>query len=449
VPHVNLSPAGVSTTSPRWSNVAERLARALKRLRRGDLAAAEHEVRAALRLAPDDAVAHNVLGLVLAERRDHAGAVDAFSAAIRLKVPFPEALINLAMVCNRTGRHEFALRVCELALAASPGNALALVNQGMAWKGLRRLAEAKRAFELAGEHPMARFNLGHTLLLENNLERGLPLYEERRTVLHTGAGLRGRAWTGEARPGDTLLVAPEQGLGDFLLMSRFFATLADRFARVIVHSPAPLASLIATLDPRLEVVTTLERARWDVWAPIMSLPLLLGVRRLEDVPTAPWLGAGLPDVPRERPRVGLNWAGNPAFAYDAVRSTSLDTFAPLLAIGGVEWVSLHRGAREHEAEAHGLAQPLREARDFLDTAAVLRGLDLVISTETALPNLSAAMGVPTCVLSVKDVDWRWTGWYRGVTVCDQDTPGDWSGPLAKAAAVLARCGSGARVEPPA
>jgi Flp pilus assembly protein TadD len=418
--------------------VSERLQRALKLLRKGDLAAAEREARAALRPSPDDAVAHNVLGLVLAERRDHAGALDEFSAAIRLKVPFPEALINLAMVCNRTGRHEFALRVCDLALAASPGNTLALVNQGMAWKGLRRLAEAKHSFELASPHPMARFNLGYVLLLENDLERGLPLCEERRTLLHTGAGLRGRAWTGDARPRDTLLVVPEQGLGDFLLMSRFFATLADRFARVIVHSPAPLARLIATLDPRLEVLTTLERARWDVWAPIMSLPLLLGVRRLEDVPTAPWLGAGLPEVARERPRVGLNWAGNPAFAQDAVRSTTLDTFAPLLAVGGIEWVSLHRGTREHEAEAHGLAQPLREARDFLDTAAVLRGLDLVVSTETAVPNLSAAMGVPTCVMSVKDVDWRWTGWYHGVTVCDQDTPGDWSGPIAKAAAVLAR-----------
>ena len=418
--------------------MGERLQRALKRLRKGDLAAAEHEARAALRSAPDDAVAHNVLGLVLAERRDHAGAVEAFSVAIRLKVPFPEALINLAMVCNRTGRHVHALRVCDLALAASPGNPLALVNQGMAWKGLRRLAEAKRAFALAGAHPMARFTLGHTQLLAHDLERGLPLCEERRIVLHTGAGLRGGAWTGDARPGDTLLVVPEQGLGDFLLMSRFFASLADRFARVIVHSPAPLARLVATLDPRLEVVTTLEGARWDVWAPIMSLPLLLGVRRIEDVPTAPWLGAGLPEVARARPRVGLNWAGNSAFAYDAVRSTTLDTFAPLLAPGGVEWASLHRGTREHEAEAHGLEQPLRGARDFLDTAAVLRGLDLVLSTETAIPNLSAAMGVPTCVLSVKDVDWRWTGWYRGVTVCDQDVPGDWSGPIAKAALALAR-----------
>jgi ADP-heptose:LPS heptosyltransferase len=248
--------------------------------------------------------------------------------------------------------------------------------------------------------------------------------------------LRWPPWTGDSRPGETLLVIPEQGLGDFLLMSRFFAPLADRFARVVVHAPAPLARLAALLDPRLEVVTSLQGARWDVWAPIMSLPLLLGVRRLEDVPTAPWIAMPATGEPGGRPRVGINWAGNPSYAYDAVRSTTLESFASLLAIPDIDWVSLHRGTREWEAEAYGLPQPLRDATDFLDTARVLAGLDLVISTETAIPNLSAAMGIPTCVMSVADVDWRWSAWYRGVTVCAQEAPGNWYGPIAEAAGVL-------------
>ena len=68
--------------------------------------------------APGEAVAHNLLGLVHLERREHARAMTAFSTAIRLKTPFPEALINLAVACNRTGEHELALRACELALEA-------------------------------------------------------------------------------------------------------------------------------------------------------------------------------------------------------------------------------------------------------------------------------------------------------------------------------------------
>lgn len=414
----------------------DRLERAARRLASRDFEGAERDLRKALDHDPHDAVAHNLSGLLHLERREYPEALTAFSAAIRLQDPYPEALVNLAVACNRTGEHELALRACEKALEASPANPLALVNQGMAWKGLRLLEEAKRSFARAGSHPMARFNLGHVLLLEDDLGRGLPLYEERRALLGIGASLAGRPWAGDSRPGDTLLVVPEQGLGDFLLASRFFPALADRFARVVVHTPAPLARLVATLDPRLEIVTSTADARWDCWAPIMSLPLLLGLRRIEDVPTRPWLGAPSRTLPPGRLRVGLNWAGNPAYAYDTVRSTSLESFAPLLALPDVEWVSLHRGAREAEADAYGLPCPLRDATDFLDTARVIAGLDAVVSTETAIPNLSAAMGVPTCVMSVRDVDWRWRGWYSGVTVCAQRAPGDWLGPVADATAML-------------
>lgn len=419
----------------------DRLERAAKRLHRNDLDGAEREVREVLRREPGDPVALNLLGLVRLERRDHAGAIEAFRHAARLRTPYPEALVNLAVACNRTGEHELAREVCELLLRAAPGEPLALINLGMAFKGLRRLDDAARAFEQAGPHPMARFNLGHTKLLQGDLAGGLPLYEERRKVFRTGEKLARPAWDGAARPEATLLVIPEQGLGDFLLMSRFLPALADRFAKVVVQCPPPLSRLVATLDPRLEIVRTPSGAAYDLWAPIMSLPLLLGVRSLGELPTAPWLRVeGRPDradrADRAVPRVGINWAGNPNFAADAVRSAPLETFAPLLAVPGIEWVSLHRGAREHEADAYGLAQPLAEAEDFLDTARVIADLDLVVSTETAIPNLSAAMGVPTCVLSVKDVDWRWNGWYEDVTVCDQDAPGNWFGPMAKVLAVL-------------
>jgi Flp pilus assembly protein TadD len=421
----------------------KRLRRAEAQLKRNDPAGAERELRDILDLEPGNATAHNLLGLVHLERLEYSEALSCFSAAIGLRSPYPEALINLAVVCNRTGQHEIALEVCALALQAAPGEPLALLNQGMAWKGLRNLGEAKASFELAGPHPMARFNLGHTLLLENDLKRGLPLYELRRDLLHVGAGLRGEPWTGDARPDATLLVIPEQGIGDFLLMSRFLKPLADRFRHVVVVTPEPLVRLVAGLDPRLEVVTTHAGARWDVWAPIMSLPLLLGVRAVRDIPTTPWIRVPASGAAGTRPRVGINWAGNPAYAYDYMRSTSLESFATLLSVGEIEWVSLHRGTRESEADAFGLAQPLREAKDFLDTASVIAGLDMVVSTETAIPNLSAAMGVPTCVLSVRDVDWRWGAWYDGVTVCAQREPENWFGPIADVAgAILALTANG-------
>ena len=415
----------------------KRLEYAASLLDRGDAAAAEREIVQILEDSPGEPRAHNLLGLVHVAGSQYPQALEAFAEAIRLRPKFTEAFVNLALVFNRLGAHELALNACGYALAATPGHALALVNQGMAYKGLRRLDEAKRSFAAAGDLPMARHNLGHVHMLENDLAHGLPLLENRRALLHVGAGLAGRPWTGDARPQDTLLVIPEQGLGDFILMSRFFPALADRFARVVVLTPAPLARLVAGIDPRLDVVTRIGDATWDVWAPIMSLPLLLGIRRLADVPTAPWIRVSAAEAgERTRLRVGINWAGNPAYAYDAVRSTSLESLAPLLEVDQIEWVSLHRGTREAEAEARGLPQPLLAAQDFLDTARVIAGLDMVVATETAIPNLAAAMGVPTCVLCVQDVDWRWEGWYEGVTVCAQQEGGNWFGAIAGAAGAL-------------
>ncbi len=407
----------------------KRLQHAAARLERRDLDGAEQELRAILDDDPRQAVAQNLLGLVLLERRNHAGALNAFATAVELQPPFPDALVNLAVACNRSGAHELAISACEQALAARPGDANAFINLGMACKGLRRLDDAKRAFELAGAHPMARFNLGHVLMLEKDLEHGLPLLEHRRGLLGLGRDLRGPAWTGDARPDATLLVVPEQGLGDVVLMSRFFPTLADRFAKVVIVAPGPLVRLVAAIDPRLAVVTSPADHAWDLWAPVMSLPWLLGIQRLEDVPTRPWISRP-GTVAGDRLRVGINWAGNPNYAYDQVRSTTLENFAPLLEVDGIEWVSLHRGPRESDARVFGLAEPLREARDFLDTADVIAGLDLVVSTETAIPNLSAAMGVPTCVACVMDVDWRWNGWYEDVTICMQREAGNWNGPVA-------------------
>lgn len=421
--------------APQAAVVHQSLAEAHLRLH--DLARAESHATRARDLAPQLAEPWNVLGLVLLEQRRYESAIAALRTAIELKRGYPEAMLNLAVACNRTGEHELAITLSELLLQNSPRHTGALINLGMAYKGLRQLPQARAAFTSAGDHPMARFNLGHVLLLEDDLERGLPLYEQRLQVTAPDDAL-GVRWDGNPAHGLTLLVQHEQGLGDVLLMSRFLAPLCDRFAQVLVHAPAPLASLLAKLDSRLRVVTSLAGQQWDLWCPMMSLPYALGIRSVAELPLAPWIRVAAPAQCGTRPRVGLNWAGNPNYTYDYMRSTSLCTLAPLLAIKEVQFVSLHRGTREHEAHEQGLAQPLLQAPDFLATAQVLTQLDMVISTETAIPNLSAAMGIPTVVLTVKDVDWRWRSWYAGVTIAAQERKGDWGAPIAVAADAVAR-----------
>lgn len=419
----------------------EHLVEALRRS--GALVEAEAQCHAVLERDPGRATTLNLLGLVRLDAGDAAGAAEIFADAIRSNPRFADAMINLGVALNRTGRYEQAIAILERVLRTSPSHPLALTNLGMALKGLRRLDAAANAFERAAGFAPARFNLGFVHLLRNDLARGLPLLEARKELLGIGAGLPAPEWEGESSPDEALLVIPEQGLGDTLMMCRFLPELAARFRRVTAVVAPPLVRLIARAFPNLDVRSEVGDAEYDVWCSTMSLPFRLGIDAVERIPRRPWLSGtmlGLGDRAADHgngpPRIGINWAGNPAYAYDAIRSTTLDTLRPLLEVPGVEWVSLHKGAREPEAEAAGLAQPLREARDFLDTAEVVAGLDLVISTETAIPNLSAAMGVPTCVLASTDPDWRWGAWYAGVTLCAQETTGDWSAAVARALEVV-------------
>jgi hypothetical protein len=228
-------------------------------------------------------------------------------------------------------------------------------------------------------------------------------------------------------------VTYEQGIGDTILMSRFFPALLPMFRRVVVQVPRPLLRLMTEAFPAVRVVTDFEGVDFDYWCPTMSLPFVLGLRSVEEIPREAWLHVeGAAGPPARRPRVGINWAGNPRFTYDASRSTHLESLELLLRVSDVDWVSLHKGHLEAEAEPYGLPQPLRHANDFYDTALVLAGCDLVISTETAVPNLSAAMGIPTCVLTTPDPDWRWGSWYPNVRICRQEVAGNWFGAVAAA-----------------
>jgi len=398
------------------------------RLSRGDLDGAERDALRARDIAPERARPVVLVGLVAMERGDSRTAIEWLLAAAAMEMPNLEAVTHLASALNRIGQWESAEEWSRYALGVEPDHTGSWINLGLALKSQQRFAEAREAFRRAGPDPRARFNLGYTLMLEGAIADGLPLLEARKPLLGIGRSLTKREWDGRPRPDQTLLVTHEQGFGDTLLMCRFWPALRERFAHVVAHVQPPLAKLLAGAFPGIEVVTALDGVHYDLWCATMSVPWLLGIDAVERIPLAPWLRLSEPAPARDDGaplRIGINWAGNPKFAFDAIRSTHLSSLEILLRAPGVEWVSLHRGHLEHEAAAAGLPQPLREARDFLDTARVIQQLDMVVSTETAVPNLSAAMGVSTCVLTSPDWDWRWAHWYPGITLCPQDQPGEW------------------------
>lgn len=407
----------------------------LRRLGRDDEAGRHY--RRALELRPDIAEIHNNLANLMRDRGDPVGAERAYARAIELKPDLVMAYANLGSLLADAGRNDEADAVFVRALALRPDDAM------LAWNySLFRLHCGD--FEKGFLHYERRFDAGDD-----------KAFGAARRVL---AGLAGIArWHGESLAGRSLLVWTEQGLGDSVLFMRFFQELKARgLARLIVYCEPALVRLFQSMPAVDESVTRDAPppfGRFDLHCPIMSLPLLLGTR-LEtlhaEVPYAE-VPAELDEAWRTRlaklpqPRVGIAWRSGTLSTAGAVRDIPLERYAPILAVPGISFVSLQKGEAAGDIERLGLpvVDAVREARDLLDTGALMRQLDLIVTIDTVIPHLAGTLARPVWLLNRHESDWRWlrgrrdSPWYPTLRIYTQPVRGDWDGAIAEVARDLA------------
>ena len=421
------------------------------RVRRGLLlqalerhAEAETSYREALNLRPDYPEALGNLAGVLCTQKRHEEALATCDAALSAKPDFPEVLVNRGNALWSSGRREEALRDYQRSLELAPDFADGHYNLGKALSELRRGPEAMHHFEetlrCEPEHAGAHFARGLDWLRAGDFARGWEGYEWRWRLTAFGHLSPRGLWDGSDPSGKTILVRSEQGLGDFIHFVRYAAELKRLGATVVVECPRPLLPLmqqcpgIDRLVPRGEAP-----GAFDAYAPMISLARLLGTR-LDTIPAVvPYLepAADLLDKwrtrfsARTRFRIGVAWEGNPNYPKNRERSFPLEALAGLGGLPGVELVSLLPGKGAGEITVLGddldtVSGP------FMDTAAVMRCLDLVIACDTALAHLAGALGVPTWLALDTAPDWRWmedredSPWYPRHRLFRQTSPGDWT-----------------------
>jgi len=290
-------------------------------------------------------------------------------------------------------------------------------NLGVVYLTTGRLTEAEAALRaaLAADPAQAatKHSLGMLLLSLGRCAEGWPLYEARREV----AALRINRpnppypeWRGEDLAGRRLLVVTEQGLGDQIQFARFLPQLVERGAQVTFACAPSLAPLFEGLGAALApVADSFALPEADYWTLLMSLPLRLGLT-MGEISGAAYLAAS----PVGDGGVGVVARGAASHSNDRFRSLDPSSAAALLALG-----------RDLRPEATGAA-------DFLDTARIVAGLDLVISVDTSIAHLAGAMGKPVWILlPAAETDWRWlrgrsdSPWYGSARLYRQVTPGDW------------------------
>ena len=388
----------------------------------GNVVAAEILARRAIAVDPNQTLGWSNLGATLDFQDREDEALEAIEHAEQVEAATGDDVDNFVNLANAllgiAGGLPAALALCERHLPGRP----TVVGHG-------------------------KYSLG--LLTAGRLIEGWNHYDFRwvkSPLLECRVSIHRPVWSGQELRGKTILLCPEQGLGD-----------AIQFIRYAPHLKALGATVMVTLEGR----TTLTRlgggfagidriveggvpvGEIDYYVHLLSLPRVFGTD-LESIPAdIPYVNADPLLVERWASRivadgtlkVGLVWAGNPAHLLDRKRSMKLRTLMPLLMLEGVRFYGLQKGPPAVEAEAMpadvGFVNVGPELDDFADTAAVISQLDLVICVDTAVGHLAGAMGKPVWLLLPQPADFRWleeredSPWYPTMRLFRQRGQQDW------------------------
>jgi len=444
-----------------WSN----LGNALSALNRLDEALQCYD--RAIALKPDFAEAYYNRGIALKDMNRLDDALKSYDRTIDLKPDYAEAHSNRGHVVQDLERPDAALADYDRAIALKPDYPEAWNNRGALLRESKRFDEAlasfDRAIALKPDFAEAFWNKSLSLLLIGRLAEGLELYEwrHRRGVPGTPRVFPQPVWTGKQDlAGKRLFVHAEQGLGDTIQFGRYAKLAEARGAKVILSVQDALVRVLQTLGPAIDVTDSQSQPRDDdLQIALLSMPFALGTD-LDTVPEdVPYLRAEPEKVRTWKDKIGAHgfkvgicWQGEKGGIIDAGRSFPLTHFESLSRIPGVRLISLQKNAgveQLRELPPGMTVETLGDEFDagpnaFLDTAAVMETLDLVIASDTAVAHLGGALGRPVWTALKYVPDWRWlldradSPWYPTMRLFRQKARGDWPGVFAEMEAELAK-----------
>jgi tetratricopeptide (TPR) repeat protein len=388
--------------------------------------------RRALEVKPDFAGAYNDLGLVFQAQEKLAEAAVCFQRASDLEPDNAGIYSNLGNVLLHSGRLDEALQSYE------------------------------RSIELDADRPHAHYGRAMLRLLCGDMEQGWPEYEWRwKTSQFTPRDFARPRWDGSRLNEQTILLHAEQYLGDTIQFVRV-ATLVKKqnpAATIVVECQRPLQKLLNTCQGiDLLVVRGQTLPPFDVHAPLLSVPAIARTSLDSVFSDVPYLFADGALVAQWRQRlqplrglrVGVNWRGR---SVTQKRDIPIEQLGSLAELPGVSLISLQKG----EGRAELLVRDRKHLQitdfgddfdtvhgPFMDTAAIIANLDLVITSDTSIPHLAGALGVPVWLALPRLPEWRWmldrddSPWYPTMRLFRQKSEDDWAGVFREIRTALAR-----------
>jgi hypothetical protein len=359
-----------------------------------------------------------------------------------------QAHTNIGIAYRLTNQFLLALLHQKLATQIGADQAPAWHNLGVTQTEIGDFDAAylchRKAAELAPDNRQVLLALAYALMRYGKLDMAWPIWEAAREGIYHWPIEGLRPWDGEQDlQGKKILVVTEGGYGDSIFFLRWFPELQDRGAEVSFYTSKELAPILVG-HPWISRILTNESVLnpqdFDYSVSLMSLPAVLKCTA-DKIPAAPKYIMAHPDKvqamqevlyieqTRKYPLIGICWGAEEGDVVKRSR-TIPDEYIYALKDAPVDWISLWPG--------HCLPWmneiPLK---DWSDTAALISHLDAVVSVDTAVMHLAAAMGKPTTAIVPIGSDWKFfrgvnpSPWYPSLEVITNDDPVKWTGAIEK------------------
>ena len=430
------------------------------------------------------------LGLVYEQSKNLEKAIDCYKAAIKIDPKEIKAYLSLATLYKQEQKYEEAIKVYQQGLINNPSNHFILSNLGNLFYLQHKYEDAiishQRAVKAepqshivhfnfantllnAGKYSEAiemyrktiqinpnfyrsRVNLGTTLLSMSNFDEGFKEYNNRiyedknfKNILHK----KNQIWNGQNIENKKILVVAEDGLGNTLQFSRYLEILSQLNCKIIFKCQEELHHLFEDMLYIEELIDlNNDYEDFEYWVPLQNLVYLLtpdlssncpfpAALKIDDNKLLEW--ETLIAV-NDNVKIGLNWQGSNLNPRVASNTVTLDRFNNIVKNPDATFISLQKGAAVSDIEKFKLEENIINydllmdtgTKKFLDSAAIIKYLDLVITTDTSIAHLAGSLGTQTWLLLPKVSDWRWlnskdeTIWYDNVRIYRQKVQGDWS-----------------------
>ena len=442
---------------------------------------------------------YNNLGNIFLKKKNYLNALRYYKKCLSIKNDFKIALLNIAKLLIEIKKYKLSEKILNKIKTIDPQNAELYFLRGIIEKrnfkndsALENLLNSinlkpdyceayneigflyylkknfdkaeyywKEAIKIDENFYGAKFNIGWLELLKENFKDGWKNYRYREKINNSAKllikipKLDNLSNLKEKK----LFIYSEQGLGDIIQFYRYILLLSKKAKKVFFQVPYSLKYILYSNESSIELVDNFNKLSvCDFQCSLLDLPQIFETD-IDNIPhNIPYISIDenlkrtwLTKLNKEKFKIGICWQTGKKIDVDHLqfaqeRSFDLKEFEKIALLNNVELISLQKNSENFKNDKIfknvKFFENMDHLKPFMDSAAIIENCNLIISCDTSIVHLSAALGKETILILNYNNDWRWglnrdkSIWYNNVKILRQVEPGSWKEPFDKAYEII-------------